>query len=153
MLYTVGEMAKALGIPASTLRYYDKEGLLPFVERSSGGIRMFTDKDYEWLKVIECLKQSGLSIKEIRAFIDMAQRGDESSLAERRALFQARRDAVKKQMEEMRETLALLEFKCWYYEQALQDGTEEKVRSLSVDEIPEQYRAIKKKMKDMHPER
>lgn len=152
MLYTVGEMAKALGIPASTLRYYDKEGLFPFVERSSGGIRMFTDKDYEWLKVIECLKQSGLSIKEIRAFIDMAQRGDEASLAERHALFQARRDAVKKQMEEMRETLALLEFKCWYYEQALQDGTEEKVRSLSVDEIPEQYRAIKKKMKDMHPE-
>ena len=61
MLYTVGEMAKVLGIPASTLRYYDKEGLLPFVERSSGGIRMFTEKDYEWLKVIECLKESGLS--------------------------------------------------------------------------------------------
>ena len=49
MLYTVGEMAKVLGIPASTLRYYDKEGLLPFVERSSGGISMFTEKDYEWL--------------------------------------------------------------------------------------------------------
>ncbi|MCI9596743.1 MAG: MerR family transcriptional regulator [Firmicutes bacterium] len=69
MLYTVGEMAKVLGIPASTLRYYDKEGLLPFVERSSGGIRMFTDKDYEWLKVIECLKRSGLSIKDIKTFI------------------------------------------------------------------------------------
>ncbi|MCI8647779.1 MAG: MerR family transcriptional regulator [Firmicutes bacterium] len=148
MLYTVGEMAKVLGIPASTLRYYDKEGLLPFVERSSGGIRMFSDKDYEWLKVIECLKQSGLSIKEIRAFIEMAQRGDESSLAERRALFQDRRDAVKKQMEEMRETLALLEFKCWYYEQAIEDGTEERVRSLSLDEIPEQYRAVKEKMQD-----
>lgn len=150
MLYTVGEMAKLLGIPASTLRYYDKEGLLPFVERSSGGIRMFTDKDYEWLKVIECLKQSGLSIKEIRAFIDMAQRGDESSLIERRRLFRERRDAVKRQMEEMKETLALLEFKCWYYEQAAKDGTEEKVRSLSVDEIPQQYREIKKKMKDTH---
>lgn len=148
ILYTVGEMAKVLGIPASTLRYYDKEGLLPFVERSSGGIRMFSDKDYEWLKVIECLKQSGLSIKEIRAFIEMAQRGDESSLAERRALFQDRRDAVKKQMEEMRETLALLEFKCWYYEQAIEDGTEERVRSLSLDEIPEQYRAVKEKMQD-----
>ncbi len=52
MLYTVGEIAKILGISASTLRYYDKEGLLPFVERSNSGIRMFTDKDYEWLKVI-----------------------------------------------------------------------------------------------------
>ena len=56
MMYTVGEMAKLLNIPGSTLRYYDKEGLLPFVERSSGGIRMFQEKDYEWLKVISCLK-------------------------------------------------------------------------------------------------
>ncbi len=147
MLYTVGEMAKVSGIPASTLRYYDKEGLLPFVERSSGGIRMFTDKDYEWLKVIECLKQSGLSIKEIKKFIDMAIKGDKASLINRLTLFQSRRDAVKKQIEKMQETLNLLEFKCWYYEQAVQDGTEEKVRSLSPDEIPKLYRDIKLKMK------
>lgn len=147
MLYTVGEMAKVSGIPASTLRYYDKEGLLPFVERSSGGIRMFTDKDYEWLKVIECLKQSGLSIKEIKKFIDMAIKGDKTSLINRLTLFQSRRDAVKKQIEKMQETLNLLEFKCWYYEQAVQDGTEEKVRSLSPDEIPKLYRDIKLKMK------
>lgn len=57
MMYTVGEMAKLLNIPGSTLRYYDKEGLLPFVERSSGGIRMFQEKDYEWLKVISCLEK------------------------------------------------------------------------------------------------
>ena len=52
MVYTVGEMAKLLDIPASTLRYYDKEGLLPFVERSSGGIRLFRESDFEWLQVI-----------------------------------------------------------------------------------------------------
>lgn len=150
MLYTVGEMAKVLGIPASTLRYYDKEGLLPFVERSSGGIRMFTDKDYEWLKVIECLKRSGLSIKDIKAFISMAERGD-ASISERLALFRSRREAVKKQISDMQETLGLLEFKCWYYEQAMEDGTEERVRSLSVEEIPEQYQEIKKKMKTVHP--
>ena len=150
MLYTVGEMAKILGIPASTLRYYDKEGLLPFVERSSGGIRMFTEKDHEWLKVIECLKQSGLSIKDIRNFISRVIQGDESSLAKRLTLFQARRDAVKKQIKDMQETLELLEFKCWYYEQAIQDGTEEKVRSLSLDEIPKQYRNIRKKMETIH---
>ena len=142
MLYTVGEMAKILSIPASTLRYYDKEGLLPFMERSSGGIRMFTDKDYEWLKVIECLKQSGLSIKDIRNFIDMAMQGDAASLQNRLTLFQSRRDAVKKQIEDMQETLELLEFKCWYYEQAIEDGTEEKVRSLSLDEVPKQYQDI-----------
>lgn len=61
MFYTVGEMAKHLGVAPSTLRYYDKEGLLPFVERSSGGIRMFKDADFEWLQVIECLKKTGMS--------------------------------------------------------------------------------------------
>ena len=145
MLYTVGEIAKVLGIPASTLRYYDQEGLLPFVERSSGGIRMFTDKDYEWLKVIACLKKSGLSIKNIKAFIDMAARGDES-LAERYELFHARRDAVKEQLKEMQETLELLEFKCWYYQQAMADGTEENVRSAPLKKIPKQYQKIKEKM-------
>lgn len=66
MVYTVGEMARLLNVPASTLRYYDKEGLLPFVERSSGGIRMFKDSDYEWLQVIGCLKKAGMSIRDIR---------------------------------------------------------------------------------------
>lgn len=141
MIYTVGEMAKMLGIPASTLRYYDQEGLLPFVERSSGGIRMFTEKDYEWLKVIACLKKSGLSIKNIKAFIDMAVRGDES-LAERYELFRARRDAIKEQLKEMQETLALLEFKCWYYQQAIADGTEENVRSIPLEKIPKQYQKV-----------
>ena len=54
MIYTVGEMAQKLGVPASTLRYYDKKMLLPFVERSSGCIRMFRETDFEWLQVIRC---------------------------------------------------------------------------------------------------
>lgn len=57
MIYTVGEMAKRLGVAPSTLRYYDKEGLLPFVERSGSGICVFKDSDYEWLQVIGCLKR------------------------------------------------------------------------------------------------
>ena len=55
MAYTVGETARMLHVPASTLRYYDKEGLLPSVERTSGGIRMFKDDDIEWLRIFDCL--------------------------------------------------------------------------------------------------
>lgn len=110
---------------------------------------MFSQKDYEWLKVIECLKQSGLSIREIRNFIHMAMEGD-SSLSGRLELFQTRRDAVKKQLEDMQETLALLEYKCWYYEQAMKDGTEEKVRSLSPEQLPQIYREIQEKIKNIH---
>ena len=72
MIYTVGEMAQKLGVPASTLRYYDKEGLLPFVERSSGGIRMFRENDFEWLQVIRCMKKAGMSIKDIRQYIELS---------------------------------------------------------------------------------
>ena len=146
MLYTIGEMAKMLGVPASTLRYYDQEGLLPFVKHSNGGIRMFSDKDYEWLKVIECLKRSGLSIKDIKTYIDMTQKGD-ASLAERLELFRSRRDAVHRQIEELQGTLELLEFKCWYYEKAIEDGTEEKVRSLHLEDLPKRYRTVKENIK------
>ena len=78
MVYTVGEMAKLLGVAASTLRYYDKEGLLPFVERSSGGIRMFRESDIEWLQVIGCMKKAGMSIKDIREYINLAMQGDDT---------------------------------------------------------------------------
>ena len=142
MLYTVGEMARFLNVSASTLRYYDKEDLLPFVERSNSGIRMFSDKDYEWLKIIECLKKSGLSIKEIRSYIDMTKRGDDS-LEERLQLFEERKKDVERQMRELQETLDLLKYKCWYYEMAIQDQSEERVRSLSAEELPEEYKKIK----------
>ncbi len=145
MLYTIGEMSRLLNIPASTLRYYDQEGLLPSVERSKGGIRMFSDQDYGWLKVIECLKKSGLSIREMKAYTDLAGKGD-GSLTQRLELFRSRKDAVKEQIEDMKEILRLLEFKCWYYEQAIQNGTEDSVRSLTPDEVPEQFRLIKKEI-------
>lgn len=85
MLYTIGEMAKRLEVAPSTLRYYDKEGLLPFVERSVGGVRMFKDSDFEWLRVIECLKKTGMSLADIKHFIELSMQGD-STVNERLAL-------------------------------------------------------------------
>lgn len=78
MLYTAGEAAKILGIPASTLRYYDKEGLLPELERSSGGMRMFRDSDFASLRLIQCLKKAGLPLKEIRDFIRLPNDGQKT---------------------------------------------------------------------------
>ena len=78
MYYTVGEMAKRLGVAPSTLRYYDQEGLLPFVERSEGGIRVFKESDYEWLLVIGCLKKTGMQLRDIKTFIEMAMQGDQT---------------------------------------------------------------------------
>lgn len=145
MTYTVGEMARLAGLPASTLRYYDQEGLLPYVERSPGGIRVFTEADYETLRVIDCLKKSGLSIKEIKSFMAMAARGDDS-LNDRLELFRNRRRALQEQIQELQQTMELLNFKCWYYETALKAGTEAAVRNLSLEDIPSKLRPAKESL-------
>lgn len=148
MVYTVGEMAKLLGVPASTLRYYDKEGLLPFVERSPGGMRMFQEKDYEWLQIIECLKKTGMPLKDIRTYIDMAMRGDET-IEQRLKMIEKQRQAVRAQMAELQKTLDTLDFKCWYYETAKQAGTTAVPRNMPLEKIPEQYRGARTTLRQL----
>ncbi len=143
MVYTVGEMAKLLGVPSSTLRYYDKEGLLPFVERSAGGIRMFHEKDYEWLQIIGCLKKAGMSLKDIREYIHLAMEGDRT-IEERLQLFYRQRQILQAQMEELQHTMDVLDFKCWYYETARDAGTVQVPQSMSVEELPPQFRNLKR---------
>ena len=135
MTYTIGEMARLLNIAPSALRYYDKEGLLPFVKRSSGGIRIFDQQDYEWLQIIECLKKTGMQLKDIRRFIQLAMQGDETIEA-RLDLFIKQREVVKKQMEDLQETLDTLNFKCWYYETAKEAGSTETPQYMPLEEIP-----------------
>lgn len=104
MLYTVGEMAKRLQVAPSTLRYYDKEGLLPFLERSNGGIRMFRESDFEWLSIIACLKQTGMPIKDIKTFIDWCVEGD-ATIGQRLGLIDRQRQRVLEQIQQLQETL------------------------------------------------
>lgn len=139
MLYTVGEMAKKLNVAPSTLRYYDKEGLLPFVERSDGGIRMFKDEDFEWLHIIECLKKTGMSIKDIKTFIDWCIEGD-STIEQRLQLIDRQREAVQSQITQMQETLKTLDYKHWYYETAKAAGTCKIHETMRPEDIPEQFR-------------
>lgn len=93
MVYTIGEMAKMLGVPASTLRYYDKEGLLPSVARSSGGIRQFRESDIEWLRVIGCMKKAGMSIKDIRQYLELSMQGN-NTIDTRLAMFRHQREVL-----------------------------------------------------------
>jgi DNA-binding transcriptional MerR regulator len=138
MIYTVGEMAKKLDLAASTLRYYDKEGLLPFIERSGGGVRMFKDEDLPWLDIIGCLKKTGMPIKDIKNFVDFCMEGD-SKIDERLSIIKSQRDTVKKQMEEMQEMLDVLDYKCWYYETAKKAGTCAVHNTVQPEDVPEQY--------------
>ena len=73
-MYTIGQVAEMFDLPISTLRYYDKQGLFPQLTRESG-IRKFSDNEIEALKVIECLKKSGLEIKDIKLFMEWCAEG------------------------------------------------------------------------------
>ena len=145
MLYTVGEMAKQLAVAPSTLRYYDKEGLLPFVERSGGGMRMFKEEDFQWLKIISCLKKTGMPLCDIRDYIEMSLAGDDT-LEARLEVFKRQRDVVAQQAEELNQTLALLQFKCWFYETAIANGSSDVPRNMSLEQVPEEFRAVKESL-------
>ena len=75
-MYTIGQVSEMFDLPISTLRYYDKEGLFPNLQRESG-IRKFGEKEIEALRIIECLKKSGLEIKDIKQFMQWCVQGNE----------------------------------------------------------------------------
>ena len=133
-MYAIGQVSEMFGLPVSTLRYYDKEGLFPEMERVSG-IRKFSERELEALRVIECLKMSGLEIKDIKQFMIWCTQGA-STYPERKALFEARKRAVEEEMLRLQKTLDMLKFKCWYYETAIRDGDEDGINAMLPDKLP-----------------
>lgn len=133
-MYTIGQVSEISGLPISTLRYYDKQGLFPNMERTSG-IRRFGEKELETLRIIDCLKRSGLEIRDIKQFIDWCAEGA-STYPQRKELFQRQRKIVEAELDHMSRVLDMLRFKCWYYEQAMHDGGEERIRAMLPDGLP-----------------
>ena len=95
-MYTIGQISEMFQLPISTLRYYDKEGLFPDLERSSG-IRRFSEKEIEALRVIECLKKSGLEIKDIKLFMEWCSEGS-ATYQRRKELFECQKEIVQKEI-------------------------------------------------------
>lgn len=133
-MYTIGQVSQMTALPVSTLRYYDKEGLFPEMGRTSG-IRQFTDREVSALKVIECLKKSGLEIREIKQFMQWCAQG-EATYPERLELFRRQHESIEEEMERLRRAKALIEYKCWFYETAMREGGEARIRALLPDRLP-----------------
>ena len=140
MNYSIGEVSRMFGLPQSTLRYYDKEGLLPYIQRQGAGIRRFDEQAVEALRVIECLKKSGMEIKDIRQFMIWCGEGA-STYQQRLELFQRRRAEVEQELARLEKTLAMIDFKCWYYTQALATGSEDFTAAIP-EGLPEEIRAL-----------
>ena len=119
---------------------------MPFVERSKSGARMFKDSDCEWLMIIECLKKTGMPLKDIKEFILMAMAGDQT-IDSRLELINKQAETVKRQMDDLREVLRVLEFKQWYYETAEAAGTTTVPRDMPAEELPPEFCDIRKKLR------
>ena len=129
-MYTIGQVSTMFDLPVSTLRYYDKEGFFPNLERK-GNIRYFSDNELEALRIIECLKKFFIWVSE-----------GSSSYEKRKELFEARKSAVETEIQELQKTLSLLKFKCWYYETAMKDGNEDAINAMLPDKLPENIQKL-----------
>ena len=129
MNFTIKKVSEMTGLSIPTIRYYDKEGLLPDLQRKESGYRVFSGRDLEAMELIGCFKESGLPIKEIRHFMSLVRQGD-ATLAQRLAIFQAhiarleeKLSAVQNALEHSRRTLA-------FYEIAAKTGSEASAREV-----------------------
>lgn len=122
MTYSIGEVSEMLAIPISTLRYYHKKGLLPLIERTNGNIRIFSDMDVRWLNMIDCLKNTGMELKEIKTFFEWCEKGD-STIDKRYEMFLERNRETKRQIAILQKSLDLINYKCEYYRIAKEAGT------------------------------
>ncbi len=123
MGYTIGQVAKKMGLTAHTLRYYEKEGLLPFIKKNGSGLRVFSDNDIGWLELIECLKGTGMSLKGIKQYIDWYIEGD-STLEKRLEMFKQQKINLEEQMLQLQKHMEKINYKIAYYSEIIANGSE-----------------------------
>ena len=117
-MYSIQDVSRKTGLSTHTLRYYEKEGLLPHVERTPGGFRQYTDEDLESLGLICCLKNTGMSLQEITRFLELSHQGDQT-LKERVELLRVHRENVIERMKEMQKYLDKVTWKLNFFSEKL----------------------------------
>ena len=122
--YSIGEVAKKTGLSTYTLRFYEKEGLLPNIRKNSAGLRRFSDDDLGWLAILDCLKSTGLPLKEIKRYFELSKLGD-ATLRERMQIFERQKNRLEEQIKVLQRNMEKINFKIKYYQAALRDGEKE----------------------------
>lgn len=141
MAYTISEIAQIMGVSVHTLRYYDKEGLFPSVKRVNG-IRIFEDKDFQWLRVLNCLRNINMPIKKMKEYVELCALGD-ASLEDRLEMILEQEKSIDEQIRKLEYYKQEIEFKKAYYRAAIKEGSEDAVKdwpfkgaTLELDKLP-----------------
>ncbi|GBF73766.1 MerR family transcriptional regulator [Paenibacillus sp. 598K] len=114
-MYSINEVAAICDVTAHTLRFYDKEGLLPFVGRNGAGNRVFSERDLNIVKFICCLKNTGMPIKEIKRYIELGMKGEDTAATRRDMILEHRKDVLR-QMDELKKSLTIIDLKVAFYD-------------------------------------
>lgn len=131
----IAEAAAQTGYSAETLRFYEREGLLPGIRRE-GGKRRYSPSDLRIIRLVDCLKKTGMPLREIRRYISLIPKGDRS-LPERLAMMRRQQEAIGKQLDELQAFAEHIAFKVWFYETALKEGLKQMG---DIDACIERYR-------------
>ncbi|AKX34630.1 MerR family transcriptional regulator [Spiroplasma litorale] len=112
------DVSKELNVPEYVLRFYDKKGLFPFLERDINNYRYISKDKLEWLKVVVCLKKSGMPLKEIKKYVELAVEGD-STIISRFEMMKKQEIATIKKIECLKEQLEFIQYKKSLYEKKI----------------------------------
>ena len=115
---TISEVSEKYGLPADTLRYYEKVGLIPPVHRKESGIRDYTPQDCGWVEFIKCMRGAGLSIETLIEYVALFRRGNRT-LQKRKNLLIQERDALAARIADMQQVLKRLNYKIEVYEEKI----------------------------------
>lgn len=121
---TISEVSKKCNISADTLRYYEKAGLISYINRTDGGIRNYTEQDCAQIEFIKCMRSAGLSIEVLKKYFDLFKRG-KRTLKTRRDLLAKERENLQMRFKELQETLKRLDYKISVYDKALKSKSKE----------------------------
>lgn len=122
LAYSIKQVSELLGISIYTLRYYEQLGILDHVERDAHGWRQFSREDILVLNTVECLKQTGMPLKEIKYYVDLVAQGL-PTVAERLQMFEKQQAKVDKQLAELQARKRVIDMKVKYYQTAVDKGS------------------------------
>lgn len=120
-MYTIKEVAEKMDVSEHTLRFWAKSGFFPFVTRDKNNIRMFSEDDLNWVKIVKCLRSVGTESRLVKRYVDLCIIGD-STIPERYEIIKATKEKALKQMEELNKQLEMLDYKEDYYKNLIKNN-------------------------------
>ena len=136
-MYTIKEVADKMDVSEHTLRFWAKSGFFPFIKRNKNNIRLFSENDLDWVRIVKCLRSVGTENKAIKKYIDLCIKGD-STIPDRYEIIRETKVKARQQMEELQKQLDLLDFKEGFYQNLIKNNLKDTWNPMNNIELTEE---------------